>query len=65
MDKAIKKLRSFFKDNGIRPTPWAVQNNIAPPVITRLFQGKNIAPVNALKIVKGTYGVVKLSDFYC
>lgn len=54
----MEKLNNFFQKNNIKPTPWAIQNDIAPPVISRLLSGKKVSPKNALKIEQATNGAV-------
>ena len=50
----MNKLKKFFKENKIKPTPWAIKHGIAPPVISRYLNGKGISPANAEKIEQAT-----------
>lgn len=54
----MKTLEKYLKENGLKPTPWAIDNKIAPSVISRHINGKNISKDNALKIQKATNGAV-------
>jgi hypothetical protein len=54
----MQKLKDYFKNNKIKPTPWAIKHGIPGPVICRALQGKNLSPKNAQKIAKALNGAV-------
>jgi len=58
----MKKLIKYLKTNGYKPTPWAHANNISDAVMSRLMNGGNISPKNALKISKATDYEVSVTD---
>lgn len=51
-------LKNYFKNNKIKFTPWAVEKEISPSVISRFIGGKGMSPENALKIEQATDGQV-------
>ena len=51
-------LQAFFKENEIKPTPWATRHGIASSVISRYLKGNGISPKNACRIEKATGGQV-------
>ena len=51
-------LKNFFEIRQKKPTPWAMENGIAPSVISRCLNGRGVSPENALKIEKASNGEV-------
>lgn len=58
----MNKLQKFFEDRGIKPTPWANENGIAPSVISRFLNGRGISPQNAQKVENATGRIVTVID---
>ena len=56
------RLKEYLKNNGLKPTPWAKNHGIAPPVISRYFHGYAISKENALRIEQATGGAVTRMD---
>ena len=58
----MEKLKQYLTKKNLKATPWAIENNIAPSVISRLFSGKSISLKNAVKIEKATSGKIRAID---
>jgi len=58
----MNKLKKFFEIEKIKPTPWAIKNDIAPSVISRYLSGKGISPQNAQKVEIATGGRVTVLE---
>jgi len=55
-------IQKYLNKNNLKPTPWAVDNKIAPSVISRYLNGKGISKGNALKIEQATGGAVTVIE---
>jgi len=56
------QLKEFFQRNNLKPTRWAEERNIAPSVISRYLNGKNISVRNIKKITQATKGAVSIEE---
>lgn len=55
-------IRDYLHKNNLKPTPWAVDNKIAPSVISRYLSGRGLSKENALKIQNATGGAVSIME---
>lgn len=58
----MNKLLKYLTKNDLRPTPWALDNNLSPSTVSRCLNGKVISWDNAKKISAATLGEVKVVE---
>lgn len=58
----MEKLKKYLTQKNLKATTWAIENKIAPSVISRLFHGKSISLKNAIKIERATGGKIRAID---
>ncbi len=57
------KLKGYFKKHKLKPTKWAIENNISPSIISRYLNNKTtMSKENAVKIEDATHGDVSILE---